>query len=170
MIRKVSACSLIVLSFFLASCSGSIHVPVIENWKEIVYSPDSNNDPKDRGQIFIRWFEDPRGNEYEGMVLYRQLSGIAYPTPLVKAWNFKTMIQDGPYDWSEVRVALWLEDGGVWFVGNPGERLKISRQYQDDKTISITYTFNGANSSISKIVPLEKGPTTLKETPYPTDP
>ena len=168
---------LMVLSLILAGCSllqgakaDSTEVPYVETWKEIIYNEDSNNDKKDRGQIFIRWFGDPRGNDYHGMVLYHKLSNAADPTPIIKAWGFRRQGGSGEYDWSETRVAMWLEDRGIWFVGDQGERMRTSRQYRDGKTISVTYTFESRNSSVSKTVLLQERPSTQEQQPYPNHP
>lgn len=174
--RVLSVCSLIILMLLLTNCSlsrnieiVSIEIPNIESWKEIVYSEDSNNDKNDRGWIFIRWFQDPRGNGYYGMVLYYKLTNSADPISIVKAWGFRKD-SGGSYDWNETRVALWLEDKGVWFVGDQGERLKVSRQYKDGNTISVTYTFEGRNHKVSKTVRLEERPNMLELQPYPNNP
>lgn len=155
-----------LLVIFLASCvrtqalgkrTDVVDIPHVETWKEIIYSKNSNNDAKDRGQVFIRWFADPRGNGYEGMVLYHRFTITSDPYPIVKSWNFRKM-ESGEYNWGETRVAMWFdrissEDSGFWFVGDIGERLQTSRQYDENKKTSfVTYTFLGKNSSVSKTI------------------
>jgi hypothetical protein len=156
---------------FVANCSqraNIVDVPYVETWKEIVYLENSNNSEKDRDQIFIRWFSDPQNIGYEGMVLYYRLTPAADPYPIIKSWNFKKM-ENGEYDWSNTRVALGLDDGS-WFIGDIGERLEIKSLQRRGKTISVTYTFLGRNSSVSKTIFLESPPNTLEQKPYPTAP
>jgi len=173
-LRKLLIFGLIVQVFatfllFGSADSKTADVPYVENWKEIIYfSEDSNNDKNDQGKVFIRWFEDPRGNGYSGMVLYQRINEESGPVPIVKSWNFKE-INNGGYDWSNVLVALWLDDKG-WFIGDVGERLIVSRKYKDGKTISITYTFEDKNSSVFKTIYLEPLPNTLEQKPYPNSP
>jgi hypothetical protein len=128
-------------------------VPEVEKWQEIHFVQDSNNDPDDKGAIYIRWFKDPDRADYAGMVVYQKAQPA--DVPFIKAWNFKSVSPNGEYDFTETLVALFLNDGS-WFVGSEGERLKVHREYNDEReTVSIEYRFDGQHSSVFKKINLQ---------------
>lgn len=132
--------ALVVLSFISLAQATSPEVPTIEQWEETVY-PFGNADMGHPTKIVPKWHKDPRGDDYEGAVIYYKDSN-GNLVPFAKSWNFKN---DG--DWSEVRTALLTNDGN-WVTGNVGEMLSIKRQRNaQGDIVSVTYQFTGTNVS-----------------------
>ena len=146
----------VALTFFTLSAFAleiNQDIPAVETWEEMAvpYPPADNLQEK----ILIKWYKDPRGNKFEGSTFYYK-SGKGEPILIMKTWDFKDTSGDGTYrDWSQVRVALFMEDGR-WVVGDPGEMLSMEWGEKPDTVTkevgSLTLRFLDGHSEYSRTV------------------
>lgn len=108
-----------------------VSIPAVEMW-EMSAEQGSDEASSENDMIVSRRYKDPRGNGYEGVVLYR--TEVHSLSVIAKMWNVKRTSSGISY--KESRIVL-ITDTGEWVVGKPGEA--VSLKYVRDKKRNLKF-------------------------------